>query len=68
MIKKGTVMVLTDVPETLYQRDKDAITKWGDTLFAVEILKDTAVNKEKLEAEKAALLARIAEIDRLLAQ
>lgn len=68
MIKKGAVLTLTDVPKVLYQRDKDATTKWGDTLFTVEILKDTTVNKEKLEAEKADLLARIAEIDRLLAQ
>jgi len=67
MIRKEAVMILTDVPETLYQRDKNATTQWGDTLFSVEVLKNS-VDKEKLEAEKAALLARIAEIDRILAQ
>ena len=67
MIRKDAVMILTDVPETLYQRDKNATTQWGDTLFSVEVLKNS-VDKEKLESEKAALLARIAEIDRILAQ
>ena len=67
MIRRDAVMILTDVPETLYQRDKNATTPWGDTLFSVEVLKNS-VDKEKLEAEKAELLARIAEIDRILAQ
>lgn len=68
MNRKDAVMILTDdVPETLYQRDKNATTQWGDTLFSVEVLKNS-VDKEKLEAEKAALLARIAEIDSILAQ
>lgn len=64
-VKEGAVFVLSDVPESLYERDKDA-EQWGNRIFDVKII-EGKIDRTKLEAEKAALLARIAEIDRLLA-
>lgn len=65
-IRKDTVVVIPDVPVSMYKKDKDAANPWGDKLFETEIIKESSINRSKLEEEKASLLARIMEIDKLL--
>lgn len=64
-IPKGAVLIVSSVPMKAYEKDKDAETRWRDKIFEVEILNGD-VDHAKLKAEREALAARIAEIDKLL--
>lgn len=73
LIPKGTVVVIPDVPLSIYERDKDAVNDYGDHIFKAEIIPDDAgphpeIIPDKLREEKMQLLARVDEIDRILAE
>lgn len=59
----GTVFEIRDIPRILAEEEIAKPHEDGDM---VEIVGETVVNREALEAEKEALLKRLAEIDKLL--
>lgn len=64
-VKSGSVVIIDKVPVALYEREKDQLPR-GVTC---EIVKnDYPTSRIQLEEEKARLLARIAEIDKMLAE
>lgn len=64
-VKGGSVVIVDKVPVSLYEREKDQLPR-GVTC---EIVKnDYPTSRIQLEEEKSRLLARIAEIDKMLAE
>lgn len=64
-VKSGSVVIIDKVPIALYEREKDQLPR-GVTC---EIVKnDCPTSRIQLEEEKSRLLARIAEIDKMLEQ
>lgn len=64
VVPAGSVVLLRHVPLTVWEQDKD-----GGEYYLAEIVDEGKdVRRKELEAEKARLLARIAEIDKLLAE
>ena len=64
VIPDESVILIHDLPETAVTDKID----WDDKYGTVEIIADGGIDRNALETEKAALVARLAEIDRLLAQ
>lgn len=64
-VKSGSVVIVDKVPIALYEREKDQLPR-GVTC---EIVKnDCPTSRIQLEEEKSRLLARIADIDKMLAE
>lgn len=59
IVPEGCEIVLTDVPETLYEKEKD------DERIEIQIVNDE-VDREKLLSERENLLKRLEEINELL--
>lgn len=64
-VKGGSVVIVDKVPVSLYEREKDQLPR-GVTCEIVE--NDCPTSRIQLEEEKSRLLARIAEIDKMLEQ
>lgn len=64
-VKGGSVVIIDKVPIALYEREKDNLPR-GVTCEIVE--NDCPTSRIQLEEEKSRLLARIAEIDKMLEQ
>lgn len=64
-VKSGSVVIIDKVPIALYEREKDQLPR-GVTCEIVE--NDCPTSRIQLEEEKSRLLARIAEIDKMLEQ
>lgn len=64
-VKGGSVVIVDKVPVSLYEREKDNLPR-GVTCEIVE--NDCPTSRIQLEEEKSRLLARIAEIDKMLEQ
>ena len=63
VVPAGAVVLLRHVPLTVWEQDKDS------EYYLAEIVDEgREVKRKELEEEKARLLARIAEIDKLLAE
>lgn len=63
IVPEGCVILLRHVPLTVWEQDKDS------EYYTAEIVDEGKdVKRKELEEEKARLLARIAEIDKLLAE
>ena len=71
LIPKGAIVVIPDVPVSMYERDKNAVDAFDRRIFEAEVIPEEAAplsEIKKLKKEKERLLARISEIDRLLAE
>lgn len=71
LIPKGAIVVIPDVPVSMYEKDKNAVNEYGDRIFEAEVIHEEVgarLEIEKLKKEKERLLARINEIDRILAE
>lgn len=68
VVAEGTIVEIRDIPrEKALEVIASGQTDSGDTIKA-EILEPTSINREALEAEREKLLARITEIEAILAQ
>lgn len=65
VVKAGTTVICRDVPEGCLQKEFSCVDHWTEQKPVIEIL-DHSIDKEALEAEKAQLLKRLAEIESLL--
>lgn len=63
-IPAGAVILIHDVPETAIQEQLD----WDDANGTFEVVTNATIDRVALAKEKEAILARLAEIDALLAQ
>lgn len=60
-VKSGTIAEIRDVPRAAAEKAAESDTEWGDVTIV-----DERVERAVLEEERAVLVARIAEIDKLL--
>lgn len=65
IVPAGAVLVLTDVSKNIIEKGKN---NFENGSFDYEIIDNNKINRQKLLDERDKLLARIAEIDKLLAQ
>lgn len=66
IVPEGSVIIIPDVPQSMYEREKDRKTGWDDPLYEIEIITESGIDKDALLEERAKLIDRIEEIDRLL--
>ncbi len=62
VLPDGAIIVIHDLPETAVAEKLD----WDDEYGTVEVIADGGIDRNALKSEKAALLARLTEIDKLL--